>query len=123
MTNSNFQDLEVWKDGKILAVKIFKTWESIDNRGFLSLQDQMQRSATSIASNIAEGSERQSATEFMRYLYIAKASVAELRTQLHIFKELKIAQNIDVEKIIGETICLSKRISRLITAVSKNKPF
>jgi len=80
MNEKNFENLEVWQEGKNLAVDIIKMWEAIDSRGYFGLRDQMQRSAVSIASNIAEGRERKSAVEFMRFLYIAKGSVGELRT-------------------------------------------
>ncbi|PIR17989.1 MAG: four helix bundle protein [Deltaproteobacteria bacterium CG11_big_fil_rev_8_21_14_0_20_49_13] len=122
MANSNFQDLEVWNEGKDLAIQIFNIWQKIDNKGYFSLQDQMQRSALSIPSNIAEGSERKSANEFMRYLYIAKGSTAELRTQLYIFGELELSDSIDVNAIVEKTPVLSRKISRLISAVSNSKP-
>lgn len=48
------------------------------------LKDQMQRAAISIASNIAEGYERTSDAEFIRFLYISKGSLSELITQLEI---------------------------------------
>ncbi len=53
-----------------------------------ALRNQIQRSAISIPSNIAEGSARDSAADFIRFLRIAKGSTAELRTQLLIAKRL-----------------------------------
>jgi hypothetical protein len=37
----NFEDLEIWQEGKQLAIDIFKIWENLDCRGYYSLQDQM----------------------------------------------------------------------------------
>ena len=48
----------------------------------------MQRCAVSIASNIAEGSERDSNADYIRFLRIAKGSAAELQTQLHIAQQI-----------------------------------
>ena len=121
MANSNFQDLEVWQESKALATDIFKLWQRTDNRGYFSLQDQMQRSALSVPSNIAEGSERKSAIEFTRYLYIAKGSIAELRTQLYIFSELNISNNVDVSGYIERSLIISRKISRLISAISTGR--
>jgi four helix bundle protein len=115
----NFEDLEVWKEGKSLAIDVFQLWQRVVKRGYFALQDQMQRSAVSIPSNIAEGSERRTAAEFMRYLYIAKGSAAELRTQFSIFRELDIAKDLDVETFIERTRILSRKLSRLISAVIK----
>lgn len=54
------------------------------------LRDQMTRAAVSIASNIAEGAERDSKAEFVRFLHIAKGSSAELRTQLYIAEQIGV---------------------------------
>lgn len=117
MPSKNFEDLEIWQEAKSLAVDIFKMWEQLDGRGYFGLRDQMQRSVVSIASNIAEGKERKSATEFVRYLYIAKGSSGELRTQLSIFRELQIATVSDVDIFVERTLVLSRKISRLISTI------
>ena len=48
----------------------------------------MRRASVSVASNIAEGKERETAPEFIRYLYMAKGSAGELKTQLIIVEEI-----------------------------------
>lgn len=117
----NFTDLEIWRLGKELAVDIFKMWESIDSRGFFGLRDQMQRAAVSISSNIAEGSERRSAPDYVRFLYISKGSVAELRTQLTILGELKISDDVQIAGFIERTEILSRKIQRLISVICEGK--
>jgi len=82
---SSCENLEVWKRACDLAVTICR--ESAGVRQF-ALRTQIQRSAISIPSNIAEGSERDSAADFIRFLRIAKGSTAELRTQLLIARRL-----------------------------------
>lgn len=86
MSVKNFEDLEVWKRSCQIAVDIYTSLHSSKDYG---LKDQMQRSAVSIASNIAEGAERASTPEYIRFLRIAKASCGELRTQLYISKKNK----------------------------------
>ncbi|MEZ5582534.1 MAG: four helix bundle protein [Candidatus Competibacteraceae bacterium] len=62
------------------------------------LRDQMTRAAVSMASNIAEGAERNSAPDYNRFLHIAKGSAAELRTQLYIAQRIGlIDQNAQAE--------------------------
>ena len=76
---SSFGDLEVWQRSCPFAVRVYETLKSCRDFG---LRDQMTRAAVSIASNIAEGAERDSVAEYVRFLHITKGSAAETRTQL-----------------------------------------
>ena len=76
------------------------------------LRDQIQRSAVSVPSNIAEGFERHSNKEFIPYLRIAKSSCAELRTQLIIANEIKLFSN---QNMIEETKRISAMIQNMIS--------
>ena len=76
-----FEDLKVWQEGIKLTVDIYN--ELKDCRDF-GLRDQMQKASVSIPSNIAEGYDRHSNKEYIHFLYIAKGSCSELRTQLYI---------------------------------------
>lgn len=88
MSVIRFEDLECWKKAKSLAVELY----AISNKGEFgkdfSFKDQVRRAAISIASNIAEGKERETVSEFIRYLYIAKGSAGELKTHLLIAQEV-----------------------------------
>lgn len=84
----NFKNLKVWQESKNLAVDIYRITE---NRNFLNdfgLRDQMRRSSVSIPSNIAEGDDLDTDRQSIRHFYIARGSVAELRTQLIISKDI-----------------------------------
>lgn len=71
---SSFEDLEVRQKACQLSVKIYMILKDCKDYG---LKDQMTRAGVSIASNIAEGAERNSIAEFTRFLHIAKGSAAE----------------------------------------------
>ena len=86
---SYFEDLEMWKEGMQVCVRVYELLKDCKDFGF---RDQIQRSAVSIPSNIAEGYERQTDKEFIHFLFIAKGSCGELRTQLYLAKELKYIQ-------------------------------
>ena len=91
-----------------------------DCRDF-GLKDQMTRAAVSMASNIAEGAERDSVSEFIRFLHIAKGSAAELRTQIYIATKIgTIAENTKND-LIQELKMISSMLHSLITAL-KLKP-
>jgi four helix bundle protein len=86
--HDGFRGLQVWQRSKDLAVTIYTmTREGAIARDF-GLIDQIRRAAVSIPSNIAEGDERETNKESVRFLYIAKGSLAELRTQLEITRDV-----------------------------------
>jgi four helix bundle protein len=86
MAVTTFEDLEVWKRSCQLAVDVCVAMH--DSRDY-ALKDQMQRSAISVPSNIAEGAERDSDGDFIRFLRISKGSCGELRTQLYISERVR----------------------------------
>ena len=87
------EKLEVWKRSCRLSVNTYKYFSSCKDFGF---KDQITRSSLSIASNIAEGMEKESNKDKNRYLDISKGSVAELITQIFIGIEIDY-----IEKDIG----------------------
>jgi len=80
-TYQNFESLLIWQEAMQICYLIYDQLR--DCRDF-GLKNQMERSAVSIPSNIAEGYELNSDRGFIRHLYIAKGSSGELRTQLNI---------------------------------------
>ena len=84
MGKKGFKDLVVWQKAKDLAVQIYRLSENGALGRDFGLRDQIRRSAVSVASNLAEGDERGTDKEAIRYFYIAKGSLAELRTQVQI---------------------------------------
>ncbi len=126
MSKTNFKDLKVYKEAKTLAVEIYKLTDKAGFKKDYGLRDQIQRSAVSIPSNIAEGCERETDKEFIRYLYIAKGSLGELITQLDIAKEIGYIGNDDFEsqtekcnKIGGMLGALIKYLANCKKDVSK----
>ena len=73
----SYKDLQVWQRGVELSVKIYKLTENFPKSEQYGLTNQMRRASVSIPSNIAEGFGR-SKTEFVRYIQIARGSLAEL---------------------------------------------
>jgi four helix bundle protein len=65
--------LKVWEEGKSLAVEIYKLTKNGSFDRDFSLKDQILRAAVSIPSNIAEGDERGTNKEAIRFFYMAKS--------------------------------------------------
>ena len=113
MAFQSFESLEVWKRSSRLAVQLYQALAHCRDYG---LKDQMTRAAVSIPSNIAEGYERGTNAEFIRFLNIAKGSAAELRTQLYIAKEIGAISQESMNSLVQECQALSKMLQALIAA-------
>ncbi len=85
----NFRDLHVWKKGIEIVKDTYGVTRGFPRYEVFGLSSQMQRSAISIPSNVAEGFNRVHNKEYQRFLYIALGSCAELETQVEIAAELK----------------------------------
>ena len=110
---SNFEDLQVWKRSKELAVKTILAFEKSKNYG---LKDQIIRSAISVPSNIAEGAERKGNKEFANFINYASGSCAELITQLMIAKEIHDLSSLLAEELIDE----GREISKMLYGLRKS---
>jgi four helix bundle protein len=74
-----------------------------------------------VASNIAEGKERETVSEFIRFLYIAKGSAGELRTQLQIAKEVGYLEKEEVEGLRGRIEKVGAMIGNLIKVLKRGQ--
>jgi len=117
----SFQDLDAWKLGRVLAKEIYEETSRGDFSKDFGLKNQIQRAAVSIVSNIAEGFERNGDTQFIQYLYMAKGSVGELRTQLCIAKDLNYLTEESFQKLWEMATRVGEIISGLIRYLKKSE--
>jgi four helix bundle protein len=110
MQIKNFEELEIWKIARCLTQEVYTLAQTPKFSRDYGLRDQMQRAAVSIMSNIAEGFERGGNQEFVQFLYVAKASCGELRSQLYVALDQKY---IDPQAANEMTTTL-KRLSMMI---------
>ena len=115
----SFEELDVWNRSCDLAVRVYEVLDGCKDFG---LKDQMTRSSVSVASNIAEGAERDSTNEFVRFLHIAKGSVAELRTQVYLAFRIGMINEADHQELGQECITISKMLHGLIKSIRELKP-
>ena len=100
MSKHGFREMVVWQKAKTLA----KETHRLTNLDLLArdriLKDQMWRAAVSICSNIAEGDERDTDKEAIRFFYIAKGSAAELSAQVEIAIDIGKIDASDAQRVI-----------------------
>lgn len=112
---NSFEEILSWQKARELNKDICNLTKN--NKYFKSdfgLKDQMRRSSISISSNIAEGFERETTKEFIRFLYIAKASSGEFRSQLYLAYDINYLNSEEFEKLKLKVNEVSKLISGLI---------
>jgi four helix bundle protein len=113
---SSFEDLEVWRRSCDLSVQVCEAFRKCTDYGF---KDQITRSAVSVPSNIAEGSERNSRKEFSQFLGYAKGSAGELRTQLIIAARLGYITEAQSKEWISENREISAMIYGLVKSLEQ----
>lgn len=83
-----YKDLIAWQRAYELCLMVYQLTNSFPKNEQYGLSSQIRRCSLSVPSNIAEGYTRHQTAEYIRFLYIAYASLAELETQLMISKDL-----------------------------------
>jgi four helix bundle protein len=81
---TRFEDIDAWKKGRELSREVYTITRAGEFARDFGLRDQIRRAAVSVMSNIAEGYERDGNAGFRQYLYVAKGSAGEVRSQLYV---------------------------------------
>ena len=113
-TIERFEEIEAWQDARTLVKRIYKhTGKDEFSRDFGS-RDQIRRASISIMSNIAEGFERSTKQDFVRFLYMAKGSAGEVRSQLYAAADLGYTTIQQTDELIALVETVSRRIAGFI---------
>lgn len=117
----SFEEMEVWNKARELVNFVYNITKNKEFSRDFGLIDQIRRASVSVMSNIAEGFERGSNTEFLQYLFIAKGSAGEVRTQLYIALDQGYINQEAFEK--GKSLCvkISGQLAGLIQYLKGSK--
>jgi four helix bundle protein len=113
----NFKELEVWKESRVLAKDIYLLTNSLPQDEKFGLISQIRRCVISIATNIAEGSAKDSQKDFLRYLQISLGSSFELESHLLLCVDLQLLTKEPTSNHLDNIERIQKRISSLIKYV------
>ena len=111
-----FEDLIAWQKSRELAKQIYRLTNSGDFSKDYGFRDQIRRAAVSVMSNIAEGFERASRPDFHRFLVMAKASCAEVRSQLYLARDIGYLSQDEFDK----TMQLATETSKIIGGLRRS---
>lgn len=121
MAQLRFKDLDVWKVSMDLVVKVYEITREFPKSEQFGLASQLQRSAVSIPSNIAEGSGRGTRKDFAHFLDQARGSLFEVISQLEISRSLNYGDSDKIKAIQLEYEILGMRINALIKTIKDSK--
>ena len=110
----SYRDLKVWHKGIELVKEVYALTRQFPQHEIYALANQLQRSAVSVPSNIAEGQARQHTGEFRQFLHTALGSLAEVDTQTVIARELGYNTQPEADNIFRRVVELQKMLHTLI---------
>lgn len=109
----SFEGLEVYQAARLLVRDIYRLQQKFPKTEIYALGDQIRRSASSVTSNIAEGSGRNSNKEKVHFIEIAYGSLMEAFSQLQIAQDLGYLTEQDIDTIRPQFISVAKMLSGL----------
>ena len=112
--HQSFEQLDVWQQAMELAHRLRQAVASRTFRGDIDIRRQMRRAAVSIPSNIAEGYEKGSARDSIKFYRIAKGSSAELRTQLMLCKMSGDLPDLLIDDLMARSLSVSRSLGGFI---------
>lgn len=106
----NFEDMKVWQDARLFVQKRLQKMHNSKK----SFKDQIQKASISLMNNIAEGYERHSNKELIKFLSYSKGSSGELRNMLYIALDLKYISQKEFQKLLEMNLSISKQLPNFI---------
>lgn len=116
-----FEDLEIFQSARELCKEIYNITKEGDFKYDVRFVQQMHAAVGSIMDNVAEGFERNGNKEFINFLYIAKGSCGEVRSQIIRASDVGFIDNMTAKKIYESCISLSKSIAYFIQKLKKSE--
>ncbi|KAF2328443.1 four helix bundle protein [Flavobacterium nitrogenifigens] len=114
----SFEEINSWQKSRIFNKKIYLITENSNFKKDFDFVRQIRRASLSISSNIAEGFERNTDKEFVYFLYVAKASAGEVRSQLYLAFDLEYILKEEFEMLLESITEISKLLSGFIKYLS-----
>ncbi len=120
MSVQSYKNLIVWQKAIDMVEMIYQVTRNFPKEELYGLTNQLRRAAVAIPSNVAEGHARASTAEFVRFLSIARGSLAEVETHLVIAQRLGYPSNDQLAPILSLQIEINKMTNWLMAKLAPN---
>lgn len=121
MTIKHFEEMNVWQDARKAVNLIFGITTNGKFKQDYSLRDQIQRASVSVMSNIAEGYERDSTNEFIKFLGYSKGSIGEVRSLLYVALDRMYIDEPTFKALYDSSINISTQLANFIKYLKQRK--
>ena len=115
-----FEDLAIYQSARQLCKEIYTITQEGEFQKDIRFVQQIHAAAGSIMDNIAEGYERDGNKEFINFLYIAKGSCGEVRSQIIRASDVCFIDPEKAKKLYNDCISLSRVISAFIKSLKQS---
>ena len=116
----DFKNIKAWQYVDDLAVLVYSKTKAFPKEESYGITSQLRRAAVSIPTNIAEGSNREHKKEYLNFLYVARASSAEVEYLLHLSRRIGYLKNDDYKQMENLRQETAKTLYGLINSVKKD---
>lgn len=117
MKVERFEDLVIWQQARNLSKEVYEITKSADFRYDTRFVQQIRAASGSIMDNIAEGFERDGNKEFIQFLYIAKGSCGEVRSQIYRAYDAQFINEETFTRMLNESLSINKGILNFIKSL------
>lgn len=116
----NFEELDIFQKARELCKQVYSITKDKEFQRDSRFVQQIHASAGSVMDNIAEGFERDGNKEFINFLYIAKGSCGEVRSQIIRASDVGFIDSDCAKKLYNDSLKLSKAISKFISSLKSS---
>lgn len=116
-----FEDIQAWQCAREVVKDVYEITKGPVFSKDYGLRDQIRRAAVSAMSNIAEGFERYSSSEFIQFLNIARASIGETRSQLYVSLDLGYIEAYEFDRLKDKCETVSRQIWNFMKYLRKTR--
>ena len=115
----SFRDLRVWRSAMELVVSVYALSRTLPKHEVYALASQMQRAAVSVPANIAEGHTRNNLREYLHFVGIARASLAEVETYIELTSRLEYATVEQAQAVLIQAASVSRQLVALRESLTR----
>ncbi|WP_298162421.1 four helix bundle protein [Brevundimonas sp.] len=117
----HYRDLLVWQKALDWVERVYAATRPWPPEERFGLTSQLRRAAVSVPSNIAEGCSRRSTADFLRFLSIARGSLAEAETQLMLGRRLSYLEEVQLVPLLEAADEISRMLAGLIAKLEDRR--